>query len=82
MKKLLFVLFTYTFILFVSSCGNKTQNDHSGAHAHDDGTVHQDSDHASEEVVAPEQEGFTVEADSIEAQDHNHDHEDGHDHQH
>ena len=78
MKKILFVLFVYTFVLFISSCGNKTHDDHSGEHTHEDGTVHQDGDHDQEEHAKPEQESFEVEVDSTQVHDHNHDH----DHQH
>ena len=67
MKKLLFILLTYTFVLFISSCGNKSHDDHSGVHTHEDG------DH--EEHAKPEQESFEVGNDSTEAHDHDHDHE-------
>ena len=78
MKKLLFVLFAYTFVLFISSCGNKTQSDHTGAHTHEDGTIHQDGDHDYEEQASPAQERFVLNSDSIHENDHDHDH----DHQH
>jgi hypothetical protein len=78
MKKILFTLFVYTFVLLISSCGNKTQDDHSGVHSHADGTVHQDGDQDHEEQAKPEQESFVVEADSTEVHDHDH----NHDHQH
>ena len=75
MKKLLFTLFVYAIVVIISSCGgNKTQDDHSGVHTHEDGTVH-DGDH--EEAV--EQESFEVDADAEEEHDHSgtHTHEDG-----
>jgi hypothetical protein len=72
MKKLLFTLFVYAIVVLISSCGgSKTQDDHSGAHTHEDGTVH-DGDHSQEEQTAVEQESFNVDADSTEAHDHDH----------
>lgn len=85
MKNLFFTLFLYALVVVISSCGgNKTNDDHSGAHTHADGTEHQDGDHETEEHVAPEQESFEVKVDSSETHDHDHDHkgDDDHDHEH
>lgn len=80
MKTILPVL-ALTISLFLTSCGGSHTH---GTHTHDDGSVHED--HAiADSVVAPGQESFKVEADSItpvEVHDHEHDHGDGKTHTH
>lgn len=81
------ILLTITALLF-AGCGNKKSSEHShdgeaahehteGTHGHEDGSVHED--HAN---AKPKQEEFKVDDDSTsqEAEEHGHDHEDGHQH--
>ena len=80
MKKALFIVFVYSLVWVVTSCGNQSKNNQE-THVHQDGTVHEgEYHHENEELDVPEQESFVVGEDSTEIHEH-HDH-DGHDHDH
>lgn len=85
MKNILFAI--AIFAISLSSCGNKSTKE-TGTHTHDDGTVHENHNHGSEEM--PEQELFEVqidslsnEKDSLKSEDKTeHSHDGGHKHTH
>jgi len=79
MKKALIIVFVYSFVWVVTSCGNKTQDNNQETHVHQDGTAHEGAHHHEHEEKAPEQESFIVGEDSTEAHEH---HDDGHDQDH
>jgi len=87
MKNLFFAIIAAAFLF--SSCGNNSEKK-TNTHTHHDGSVHNNHDESHE--VAPKQEVFEVESDSIEVKndtskteakkEHSHSHNGGHTHKH
>lgn len=63
MKTTLFILALVS-VLFVGCSGNSSHDHQEGTHTHEDGTVHEDHDHAD----STKQEEFKVGADSLSTQ--------------
>lgn len=87
MKKFFFSVLALA--IFLGSCGNNS-NDQTDSHTHDDGSVH--NNHVNDSEVAPEQEVFEVQKDSVQLEndslksvdesEHSHSHDDGKEHKH
>jgi len=81
MKKSLFILFAYTFLVLLTACNSSNRSSQQDTHTHEDGTVHEGEHHHEDENDLPEQESFMLGEDSAHMDDH-HGHEEGHDHGH
>ena len=80
MKRFIYLLVFASYFAFMSvSCNSKGQKQNDAEHSHEDGEhTHDDDDNSHDQ---PEQEEFAV-SDSTANEEHDHDHEQGIEHEH